>query len=83
MDQGVYRLSGNVNSRRVSAWNQIDGREQRHNHTDEKTRLRFLKECYYQKCECAKSTYPYKCDVKAFVAANDTFKSKLIRNMKI
>ena len=45
-----------------------------------------LKECGYQKCKCPKSTYPYKCDVKAFVnsmAANETFKSKLIRNMKI
>ena len=29
-----------------------------------------LKECDYQKCKCPKSTYPYKCDVKAFDIAN-------------
>ena len=39
----------------------------------------------YKKCEDAKYTYSYKCDVKAFVnslAANKSFKSRLIRDMK-
>jgi len=39
----------------------------------------------YKKCEGSKYTYSYKCDVKAFVnslAANESFKSRLIRDMK-
>ena len=39
----------------------------------------------YKKCEGDKYTYSYKCNVKAFVnslAANEPFKSRLIRDMK-
>ena len=39
----------------------------------------------HKKCEGAKYTYSYRCDVKAFVnslAANESFKSRLIRDMK-
>ena len=39
----------------------------------------------YKKCEGATYTYSYKCDVKAFVyslAANESFKARLLRDMK-